>query len=99
MCVSELSWVLPLRFCLEIAASLSYLLKREWRRAPGPLVALLWCLSHPVNLWRRRRQSQALRPRHAAPLREGIYPGSILYQYFARGVRRAGCLMREESVS
>ena len=99
MPLSELVWVLPVRFFLEIAASLGYALKREWRSAPAPVVALLWCVSHPLNLSRRRRQSQTLRPRRAAPLLEGVYQGSILYQYFARGVRRAACLMREEAGS
>lgn len=88
--------ILPLRCFLEVAASLGYLLRREWRQVPAPAAALLWCLTHPFNLRRRRRQSQSLRRRGAASIDDGVYEGSILYQYFVRGVRTASALMPEE---
>ncbi len=88
--------ILPLRCCLEVAASLGYLLRREWRQVPAPMAALLWCLTHPSNLRRRRRQSQSLREGSAAAVDDGVYAGSILYQYFVRGVRTASVLMPEE---
>ena len=91
--------VLPLRCCLEVLASLGYLLKRQWRQVPAPVAALLWCLTHPLNLRRRRRQSRSLLQRGAAPVDDGVYQGSILYQYFVRGVRKASALMPEEGAS
>ena len=88
--------VLPLRCCLEVAAGLGYLLRGEWRQVAAPPAALLWCLTHPFSLRRRRRQSQSLRALSATCVDDGVYQGSILYQYFVRGVRRASVLMPEE---
>ena len=94
---AQLLWVLPLRLCLEPVASLGYLLKRQWRSILAPLIAVLWCLTHPLNLQRRRRHSQTLRRAGSTPIRDGVYQGSIVYQYFARRIRCALCLMPEDA--
>ena len=88
----RLLWLLALRLPLELLASIGYLTQRRWSSAPAPLVALLWCVSHPLNILRRRRHSQRLRQTTA---RDGMYSGSLLYQYHARGVRRAADLIDE----
>ncbi|NKB65998.1 MAG: glycosyltransferase [Candidatus Latescibacteria bacterium] len=93
MDAGRLAWVLPVRLLLELLASVGYLLKRQWPSVPAPLAGLAWCLTHPRNIWRRRRQSRALR-RSPVCLR-GVYRGSIVFQYFVRGVRTAGPLMPE----
>ena len=89
----RLLWLLPLRLGLEFFAVLNYLRQGQWSSVPAPLAALLWCLTHPLNIYRRRRKSQATRRITAA--RDGIYPGSILYQHFARGITRASALLPE----
>ena len=94
MDVGQLAWVLPLRFLLELMASVGYLFKGQWRSVLAPVAGIAWCLIHPRNVLRRRRQSQAVR---REPIRlRGVYRGSIVFQYFVRGVRTAGCLMPEE---
>ncbi len=95
MAAGRLLWVLPVRLALDTLAMLVYGLKREWHSVPAPLIAFLWCLIHPLNLQRRRRHSQSLRRTDGSSL-NGIYPGSILYQYFARRIRRAARLMPED---
>ena len=93
----QLLWILLLRLAaLEPVATLGYLLKREWRSAPAPLAATLWCLAHPLQLQRRRRAIQTRRQVPAHAVRDGVYQGSIVYQYFARGVRTARRLMPED---
>ncbi len=95
---SRLLWLVPVRLLLEGLAIVGYILKREWHSVLAPLLAVFWCLCHPRNLRQRRRQSQSLR-RAGAPAPDGIYQGSILFQYFARRVRSARCLMPEETGS
>ena len=90
--INRLLWLLPLRSVLEVLACFNYALQRQWGSAIAPIAGLLWCLSHPRNIYRRRRHSQRLR-RTAA--RDGIYRGSLLYQYYARGVRRSLDLIAE----
>jgi GT2 family glycosyltransferase len=92
---SQLLWLVPVRLALEALATLGYVLKRQWHSVLAPLLAVSWCLVHPRNLQRRRRHSQSLR-QAAGPSPNGIYHGSILFQYFARRVRSARCLMPEE---
>jgi len=91
----RLLWLLPLRFSLELLASLTYLLRREWCSAAAPLAAVLWCLSHPLQLRRRRRHSQTLRRKGTVFAGEGVYAGSAAYDYFVRGVRCSRELMPE----
>ena len=89
----RLLWLLPLRLWLEVLAVLYYLRRGQWSSAPAPCAALLWCLAHPRNIYRRRRQSQAIRC--ASVAHDGVYAGSILYQYFARRVQHASALVPE----
>ena len=94
----RLLWLLPLRLWLEVLAVLYYLRRGQWSSAPAPCAALLWCLVHPRNIYYRRRcQSQAIRC--ASVAHDGVYSGSILYQYFARRVQRASALMPEPSTA
>ena len=58
---------------------------------------LLWCLCHPVHLMRRRRQSQNCRRVPDKSITAGVYRGSALLQYYARGVRRADRMLPEEA--
>ena len=89
----RLLWLLPLRLWLEGLAVLYYVRQGRWSSALAPCAALLWCFLHPRNIYRRRRQSQAVRCTSGA--HDGVYAGSILYQYFARRVQRTSALVPE----
>jgi len=95
----QLARLLPLRLGFELLASLTYLGSREWRNAAAPLAAALWLATHPLQLRRRRKQSQRLRQRGDVPAGrlagEGVYPGSVAYQHFVRRVCRARDLLPE----
>lgn len=90
--LSRLLWLVPVRMALEFLACFNYALQRQWGSAMAPIAGLLWCLSHPRNIYRRRRHSQRAR---RATARDGIYGGSLLYQYYVRGVRRSLDLVSE----
>ena len=91
--LNTLLWLLPLRIPLEILASLGYLAQRRWSSALAPWASLLWLITHPLNIFRRRRHSHTNRKNTA---QDGIYSGSLLFQYYARGVNRASDLMTED---
>ena len=90
-----LSWLLPSRGLLELAAVLNYVLRGRLRAAAAPLAALLWCLTHPLNLLERRRRSRALATAATDADRRGVYGGSILVQYYLRGRRRSRDFMAD----
>lgn len=92
---SRLLWVLPARLALQFLSSALFLLRGEFSLAPAPLAALLWLVFHPLQLRRRRLQAQALRRVRDAEIRDGVYQGSAVYQYFVRGVRVASRLLPE----
>ena len=87
--------VAPVRLLLEALAGAGYLATGQWRNFLAPLAALAWCLSHPWQLLRRRRQARQVQ-RPGARTR-GVYQGSLLFQYHVRGVREASTLMPEET--
>jgi hypothetical protein len=99
MALHHLLWIWPLRLALDLVASLTFLLNRQWHKVLAPIAAILWCLTHPHNLWRRRRHSQSHRSVHPASLHLGIYAGSAVFQYFMRRVRTSSQLMREETAA
>ena len=92
---SRLWWVLPARVVMDLSSILLFLTKGQFSLSLAPLAASLWLLGHPRQLWVRRRQSQSLRRPGAPPWREGCYPGSLVYQYYGRGVRSARRLLPE----
>ena len=93
---SRLLWLLPLRFCLEFLSSFLYFASGSWRLVPAPYAALLWMITHPFNLHRRRRASRGLRRAEAArDDRLAVYRGSILVQYFLLRRRTAAAIMPE----
>ncbi len=97
MALSRLIWVFPLRLGLDTLATLRYLIKQEWRNSIAPLSAYLWILRHCFALRRRRQASQHIRRVSDASLHRGIYPGSLIYQFFIRGKRTAKQLISEKS--
>ena len=78
---------------LELANVL-FLLKGNWKHPLAALSGLLWVLSHPIDILGRRRQTQKRRRICDLDLVERFYPGSIVWQYFLRGVRSVKDLPR-----
>jgi len=90
----RLLWLVPVRAALDVLASISYVTGGRWRSTVAPLAGWLWILTHPVNLWRRRRQSQRLVQAGSQPT-EGVFGGSALWHFYARRRRAASDLMPE----
>ena len=92
---SRLLWLLPVRLLLELVASLQYLLRGRLASTLAPPLGMLWLLSHPLALWRRRRSSRRLVIEEGDQRTDGVYSGSALLSYFLGGRRRSDELIVE----
>jgi len=88
--VAYLIAVLPARLALEGVAFVFSALIRDWKRMAAIIMSLLWNLLHPILLIRKHLETKAVRKTHAIPLTiQRMYSGSIFFQYFLRGKKRA----------
>jgi len=88
----NLLWLLPIRIPLELLAAIGYLGRKQWRSVMAPIASLFWCMLNIFAIYKRRKETQAEANFEA---QDGIYSGSILYQYYIRGCRHAKSLMPE----
>ncbi len=84
---ARLWWLLPLRVALDLLATAAYVGQRQWTSIPAPAAATLWLVTHPRQLWRRRRRSRSTGV--AGARCAGVYAGCLPVQYYLRGIRRA----------
>jgi GT2 family glycosyltransferase len=82
----RLCWVFPLRIVLELASVL-LLFKGNWKHPFAALFGISWVLLHPVNIYKRRLDTQRRRRVSDAEMAGRFYPKSVVYWYFAKGVR------------
>jgi len=88
----DLLWLLPIRIPLEFFASLGYLARKQWSSVMAPIASLFWCILKAYSIFQRRKKAQSQAEFKA---QDGIYSGSILYQYYLRGCRQVKSLMPE----
>lgn len=81
---SEMIWKLPMRVVLDYAAVLSMLLEGNSGGARVVFKAHWQIISRWSKWWGKRKQVQKLR-RIEHP--QGIYPGSLIWEFFIKGVR------------
>ncbi len=89
----RLLWMLPLRAGMEMLTILYGLVRLEWKRPAAVAGALVWVATHPLTLWRGRRASRRIRRVPCREVERRMYAGSVVYQHFVRGVRRASELV------
>lgn len=85
---ARLCLILPLRFLLDMAATLRELMRLRVRHAAVILAAYGYLLVHLPEVWQQRHASQRVRRLPAAIMRRKFYPHSIVWQYFVRGRKR-----------
>jgi GT2 family glycosyltransferase len=89
----RLCCVLPVRVVLELA-NILLIFKGNWKHPLAALSGLFWVATHPLNIWRRRRDTQKRRRISDRDIVERFYPKSIVWQYFLRGIRSVQDLPR-----
>jgi GT2 family glycosyltransferase len=94
---AHLAQLLPVRLLLELAASVGYLASGRLLATLAPLAGLGWILTHPGNILRRRRASRCLVVDDGGLGTEGVFSGSILWQYYVHRRRTAAALMPDGS--
>jgi GT2 family glycosyltransferase len=88
--VAYLLAVLPTRLALEGVAFVFSALIRDWKRMAAIIMSLLWNLSHPMLLIRKHLETKTVRQTTAVQQTlQQMYSGSIFFQYFIRGKKRA----------
>ncbi len=85
-----LAAILPARIALEGVAFIFSALIRDWKRMAAILMAIGWNLIHSFLLIRKHLEAGKKRkPQNVAATLRKMYGGSIFFQYFLRGRKRA----------
>ena len=82
--LSRLLYKMPIRMGMELANVL-LLLKGNWKHPVAAIAGLLWVLLHPVNILRRRRETQRMRRVGDSEIERKLFRGSVVYRHFIRG--------------
>lgn len=75
-------YLLPIRFALEIIAMLYAFVILDFKHLLGILKALLWIVSHPNIIYRRRRLVKVVRTVGDKAVMSKMYKGSIVVAYY-----------------
>ncbi|MEA3286770.1 MAG: glycosyltransferase [Candidatus Marinimicrobia bacterium] len=85
-----LAAVLPTRLALEGVAFGFSALIRDWKRMGAIVLAIAWILTHPILLFTKHLEAKKKRqPQAVTATMKQMYGGSIFFQYFLRGQKRA----------
>lgn len=74
----------PVRVFLECLTTAA-ILKGDWKRALAGIAGVLWVLTHPLDVLRRRRDVQSVRRVNDAEVKRSMYDRSLVMTYYLRG--------------
>ncbi len=86
--VRTLFWILPIRILLEFIASIYSLLKLDYIRFRAVYAAFVYVILNLSKIMKKRVQIQRLRKIPDSQMFTKMYRGSIVFDYFIRGIRR-----------
>ncbi len=86
--LKTLLWLIPVRSIFEGITFLVSIVKLDFKRAWAVLRAGVFVLLHAVKIFRKHRQIQSIRTISDKKIFLKMYRGSIVFNYFLRGVRR-----------
>ena len=89
-----LARTVPVRVVLEVLTGLA-ILKGDWKRAVAGVAGALWVIFHPLDVLRRRRQSQAVRRVSDREVAKAMYGRSVVVSYFLKGRRTASEILSD----
>lgn len=86
--VETLLWLVPVRIVFEGVTLLISIVKLDFKRAWAVLRAMVFVLLHTAKIFRKHREVQSIRKIPDKKILLKMYRGSIVWDYFLRGVRR-----------
>lgn len=84
--MGRLLWVFPGRVFMELA-NVFLIFKGNWKHPLAALAGLLWLVTHPLHIYKRRRGTQDRRQVADKCISKRFYAKSVVLQYFLKGVR------------
>jgi hypothetical protein len=91
--LERLFWTFPVRVCMELGTVLLTAIKGDWKHPVAALAGLLWVITHPISIFKRRRASQAVRRVSDQEVAGSMYRGAVAIQYFLKGKRTANLVL------
>jgi len=87
--LKNLLWIIPVRVSLEFLTIVYALLKLDFVRLKGSFLALIYVLFNFFRIIGKRKQVHRLRKVPDSEIFTKMYRGSIVFEYFVRGICRA----------
>jgi hypothetical protein len=88
-------YIFPIRFALELVALIYALIRMDLNHVFGILKSLLWIITHPFAIWRRRKHIKMIRTVKDKKVLPWLYWGSVVFDYFIRGKKRSVDIIKE----
>jgi len=91
---SQLLWKIPFRFFLDLLSVLKFVLSGQFGSAKAVLSALLYVITHPISINRKRQTAIRLNKKLmiGEPTKHGRFAKSIVWSYFILGRKTYGSL-------
>jgi GT2 family glycosyltransferase len=90
--IGQLLWALPIRLLFEAVSIVGLVLKGKLKHASAIMSALGWIAVHPFPIIALRRAVLPAQP--VGDICVHLYPRSILWDYFVRGIKTSDRAMR-----
>lgn len=90
-------YLFPIRLLLEFAAVIYAVILTDFSRAGAVLKSLVWIVTHPGTIYRKRKKTRALRKLKDREMLPVFYKGSVVLNYYILGKRRYSDLISKHS--
>jgi GT2 family glycosyltransferase len=88
-------YIFPIRFTLELVALVYSFIRMDLNHAIGIIQSLLWIVSHPFSIWKRRKQIKQIRIVKDKKVLPWLYWGSVVFDYYIRGKKHSANIIKE----
>ena len=88
-------YIFPIRFTLELVALVYSFIRMDLNHAIGIIQSLLWIVSHPFSIWKRRKQIKQIRIVKDKKVLPWLYWGSVVFDYYIRGKKHSENIIKE----
>jgi GT2 family glycosyltransferase len=88
-------YIFPIRFTLELVALVYSFIRMDLNHAIGIIQSLLWIVSHPFSIWKRRKQIKQIRIVKDKKVLLWLYWGSVVFDYYIRGKKHSANIIKE----